>query len=98
MDRILAVIENNLKQQFEALFTQMEHRIAQMENRLAQMERRIEQQTSQQAANYAEQQQVNAQNTQQLSWVVDNMQKFFKYTNSGQYTPTPPPFSGDGRA
>jgi len=98
MDRISAVIENKLKQQFETLFTQMEHRIAQMEHRLAQLERRIEQQTNQQAANYAEQQQVNAQNTQQLSWVVDNMQKFFKYTNPSQYTPSPSPFSGDGQA
>jgi len=97
MDHISAVIENNLKQQFVTMFTQMENRIEQMENHLAQLELCIEQQTNQQAANYAEQQQVNAQNTQQLSWVVDNMQKFFQYTNPGQYTPSPLPLSGNGK-
>jgi len=96
MDRISGIIENNLKHQFATMFSQMEHCIEQMEQRLAQLESRIEQQTKQQAANYAEQQQVNEQNTQQLSWVVENMQKFFKYTNHGQYTPSPSLFSGDG--
>ncbi len=96
MDRILAIIENNLKQQFATMFSQMEQRIEQLEHRLAKLEQRIEQQTTQQAANYAEQQQVNEQNTQQLSWVVENMQKFFKYTNHGQFTPSPSPLRGEG--
>jgi len=78
------------------MFSQMEQRIEQLEHRLAKLEQRIEQQTTQQVANYAEQQQVNEQNTQQLSWVVENMQKFFKYTNHGQFTPSPSPLCGEG--
>jgi len=40
------------------------------------MEHHLETLTQQQAANYAEQQKVNEQNTKQLEWVVDNMQIF----------------------
>jgi len=72
LDRITAEIKNNLKPEFDNLFAQLESQITNL----------AEQQTQQhaeQAKQYAEQQAVNAQNAQQLAWVVDNMKKFFQY-------------------
>jgi len=83
MARITAVIENDLKQQFAALF--------------ATMEQRLEHLTQQQAENYAEQQKVNAINTQQLAWVVDNLKSLLKYQTHGQSLHPPLPSNGNGQ-
>jgi len=74
LNRITAKIENNLKPKFDNLFAQIESKIT----KLAEQQM---QQYAEQMKQYAEQQKVNAQNAQQLAWVIDNMKKFFKYAH-----------------
>jgi len=61
-----------------------------------QMENQIKKLFEQQAQQHADQQKVNAQNAKQLAWVVDNMQKFFKYTMPTLAALSPSP-KGDGQ-
>jgi len=83
MKRISEVIENDLKQQFAALFTNMEQCIEHL--------------TKQQSDNYAEQQKVNAFNTQQLGWVVDTLKALNNSQRTGQMLPSPLPLHGNGQ-
>jgi len=84
MARITAVIENDLKQQFAALFTTMEQRIEKL--------------ITQQAANYAEQQKVNATNSQQLGWVVDQLKLLLQHQSHGSLLNSPLPMRGNGQS
>jgi len=84
MARISQVIENDLKQQFAAMFTSMEQRIEQL--------------TQQHAESYAEQQKVNAFNTQQLGWVVDTLKGLIHHQPPGQTFHSPLPLRGNGQS
>ncbi len=84
MKRISTVIENDLKQQFAALF--------------ASMEQQIETLTKQHADNYAEQQKVNEFNMQQLGWVVDTLKSLLRTQNNGQSLTSPLPLRGNGHS
>jgi len=84
MARISAVIENDLQKQFAAMFISMEQRIEQL--------------THQQAEHHAEQQKVNAFNTQQLGWVVDNMKSLLQHQPQGQSFHSPLPLRGNGQS
>jgi len=90
LDQITAEIENNLKPKFDNLFAQIETKITKL----------AEQQTQQhaeQSRQYQAQQKVNAQNAQQLTWVVDNMKRFFAYAHP-TLTFTSPSLESDGQA
>jgi len=103
LDRITAKIENNLKAQFDTLFTQMESKIEKLAQQQAQNHKEQQkvnaQNARQQAQNHEEQQKVNAQNAKQLAWVVDNMKRFLKCVipTSSPFTLSPSPF-GDGQS
>jgi len=84
MKRISTVIENDLKQQFAALF--------------ASMEQQIETLMKQHADNYAEQQKVNEFNTQQLGWVVDTLKSLLRTQNNGQSLTSPLLLRGNGHS
>jgi len=90
LDRITAEIEYNLKPKFDNLFAQIKSKITKLTEQQMQ-------QHAEQTKHYMAQQKVNAQNAQQMTWVVDNMKKFFAYAHP-TLTFMSPSLESDGHA
>ena len=82
--RLSVEIETTLKQQFEALFAQMETKL---DTFIKQCNER-----------YEEQERTNETVTQQLKYIVDNTKKYLKLATSPATTNSPSPRKGDGHS
>jgi len=98
LDRISNEIETNLKQQFEALFAQLESKLDTFMKRCTDQKADQDLFMKKCSKQKADQDLFNEKVTKQLNYLVDNMKCFVKLANPTVNVSLPLPGSGDGMA